>query len=139
MIGCDPRHIDTALCQASSKCTLNVFAIAKYANEPSGLHLEYATHGPSAETFTDDADLISPVSRPDICWLPAAMWVVPLREALQKKVIEKIHTYNKHLAIWYARRLVQGWAKGLVSGEGERLEFLGVEAARNAVMGLGVV
>lgn len=55
---------------------------------------------------------VNPTDRDDIRWITATDWTDGMRSDLQKKIIARLHKYNKHQAIWQARRFVQGLARG---------------------------
>lgn len=55
---------------------------------------------------------LNPTERDDIRWITATDWTGGVRDDLQKKIVARLHKYNKHQAIWQARRFVQGWARG---------------------------
>lgn len=69
------------------------------------------------------------MERTDIRW-EAGDWLGILKGEMSRACTAKIHKFNKHLAVWYARGLVRGWAMGSVSmGEDrEVLGFLGRES-----------
>lgn len=55
---------------------------------------------------------LNPTDREDIRWITATDWTAGVRDDLQRTIIARLHKYNKHQAIWQARRFIQGWARG---------------------------
>ncbi|KAK7397788.1 hypothetical protein QQX98_012837 [Neonectria punicea] len=66
-------------------------------------------------------------------------WLAMLKNETKRSCIAKIHKYNKHKAVWQARRLVQAWAKGSVCmGEDNTvLSFVKREAVNTAFVAMG--
>lgn len=58
---------------------------------------------------------------------------------LAGKILSKLHRYNKQLAVWQARRLIQDWSKGSVclGPEVGQMGFLGEEAVSLVLVALG--
>ncbi|KAH7122930.1 hypothetical protein EDB81DRAFT_847260 [Dactylonectria macrodidyma] len=66
-------------------------------------------------------------------------WLGLLKNETKRSCIAKIHKYNKHKAVWHARKLIQGWAKGSISmGEDSTvLSFVKREAVNAAFVAMG--
>jgi ribosome modulation factor len=88
--------------------------------------------------FTGQPESFCPLGRNDIRWAEPD-WKDGLRQALTDKMVSKVHRYNKHLALWHARRLILAWSKGSMSlGTGATsFGFVGREAIGLALAGLG--
>ena len=66
-----------------------------------------------------------------------------MRDELQRRVVNRLHKHNKHLAIWQARRMIQRWARdGLPHGSifecGGEEDARGVNGRRVGSIGLDV-
>ncbi|KAK5993089.1 hypothetical protein PT974_06517 [Cladobotryum mycophilum] len=121
-------------CISSDLCTTDVTAVATYSNNPPMFKMEFTIMDP----FNNQPETFCPIARGDIHWVTTD-WVQELRKALQAKIVAKIHKFNKHLAIWQARKLILEWAKGGL-GMGEDVNdmgFLGRGTANVAIIGLG--
>ncbi|ODA81312.1 hypothetical protein RJ55_04277 [Drechmeria coniospora] len=129
------RHGDVAACAGSGTCTVAVSATAAYSCNPAMVRLEFSMVDP----FTGRPETFCPIGRDDIRWIEASDWRRTLRQTLLSRMVTKIHRFNKHLAIWQARRLMVDWSKGGVSmGQAEDdMGFVGREAAVVALMGFG--
>lgn len=78
------------------------------------------------------------MERTDVRW-EEGDWMADLRRSMKRTCINKVHRYNKHLAIWYMRCLVSGWAKGSI-GMGKDVEvfsFVAKEAVDAAFAMMG--
>ncbi|KAL7945041.1 hypothetical protein V8C42DRAFT_324396 [Trichoderma barbatum] len=128
------EHTKAADCNAGSLCAVAVSAVATYCNNPPMFKLEFS----SIDELSRQPEAFCPISRRYIRWADDD-WVKELRQSLRTKVIAKIHKYNKHLAIWQARKLVVEWAKGSLSlGEDvTKMGFLERATADVAIVGLG--
>jgi hypothetical protein len=125
------QHGSIAACTAAQICTVDIAAVATYSSKPPSLRIEFVIVDP----FESNAGAaLCPLLRRDIRWT-ASDWKLNLREALESKLIGKLRKYNKHLAIWQARRLIQRWAKGSVSmGQStDTMGFLGKDAVKLAL------
>lgn len=133
-IGKPQEHTKLTDCAASSLCAANVSAVATYCNNPPMFKLEFSV----IDGLSGQPEAFCPISRKDIRWVEDD-WVQELRQSLRTKVIAKIHKYNKHLAIWQARRLIVEWAKGSLSlgDDVSKMGFLERETADVATVGLG--
>ncbi|KHN97485.1 uncharacterized protein MAM_04500 [Metarhizium album ARSEF 1941] len=110
-----------------------VSALASYSCNPAMLKMEYTVVDP----FSGQSEAFCPLWRNDIHWAQTG-WKDTLRQAMEGKLVSKIHRYNKHLAVWQARKLIQSWSKGGISSgpDPDRLGFIGREAAKTVLMGL---
>lgn len=108
-----------------------VHARATYTLNPGSLKVDFytITENPpppaNSDASADRLDVhpyklkqtINPIESPNIRWLSTDDWVATVRDELQRKVVNRLHKHNKHLAIWQARRMIQRWAKdGLPDG-----------------------
>ncbi|KAL7957712.1 hypothetical protein V8C34DRAFT_285046 [Trichoderma compactum] len=134
LCGKPQEHTKLTDCAAGSLCSANVSAVATYCNNPPMFKLEFSV----IDELSGQPEAFCPISRKDIRWV-ADDWVQELRQSLRTKVIAKIHKYNKHLAIWQARRLIVEWAKGSLSlgDDVSKMGFLERETADVATVGLG--
>ncbi|KAH8670543.1 hypothetical protein BGZ61DRAFT_497694 [Ilyonectria robusta] len=66
-------------------------------------------------------------------------WLGLLKNETKRSCIAKIHKYNKHSAVWHARKLIRGWAKGSISmGEDNTvLSFVKREAVNAVFVTMG--
>lgn len=37
---------------------------------------------------------------------------------MEERLAARVHRYNKHLAVWHARKLIKSWSEGGVVGAG---------------------
>ncbi|OAA36449.1 hypothetical protein NOR_07528 [Metarhizium rileyi] len=128
-------HQDVASCRASSStCNALVSAVASYNCNPAMLKVEYTMLDP----FTGQPEAFCPLWRRDVRWAESS-WGDTLRQTIEAKLVSKIHRYNKHLAVWHARKSIQHWSRGGISpGQSVgALEFMGRDAAASVLMGLG--
>lgn len=90
------------------------------------------------DPFTRQPESFCPLGRTDIRWTKPD-WRDTLRQTLEGKLVSKVHRYNKHLAIWHARRLIQDWSKGSVSmgSDLDSLGFMNRSAAALVLVALG--
>ena len=132
---CPDQHPEIAICKASELCTVDIFVIATFSTVPPMFKMDLSMIDP----FTLQADTFSALGRDDIRWVTED-WMSGLRGSLKSKVVSKLHRHNKFLAVWQARKLIQGWAKGSVSmGPGtDKIGFLNGGGARIALLGLGM-
>lgn len=128
------QHHDTAACLASDVCTSFVTAVATYSCNPAMLKLEFTMVDP----FTRQPEAFCPINRKDIRW-DSSPWCQTLQQTLEGKIMSRIHKYNKHLAVWHARKLIRDWSKGDVSlGLGiDDIGFLDRDTASVVLLGLG--
>ncbi|CAH0055380.1 unnamed protein product [Clonostachys solani] len=132
--GFPQEHSDTSNCATSNECKAEFSAIATYSTETPSLKIEFVI---SKQVEGEDPVVLSPLMRRDMRWLETE-WPQELRTELKRKLMGRLHKYNKHVALWKARKLVQGWIKGDptdVSVGGS--EFLGPQEADAAMMGFG--
>ena len=82
------------------------------------------------DSFTGQPEAFCPLGRSDIRWVGTG-WRATLLQTLEAKVVARLHKYNKHLAVWQARRLIQAWSKGSVDSgaDASEMDFLGRDAA----------
>jgi hypothetical protein len=66
----------------------------------------------SSSSGSSKLTALNPTERDDIRWITVTDWTGGVRDDLQKKIVARLHKYNKHQAIWQARRFVQGWTRG---------------------------
>ncbi|KID83093.1 hypothetical protein MGU_09628 [Metarhizium guizhouense ARSEF 977] len=127
-------HGDVGSCRASDTCNAVVSAVVSYSCNPAMLKMEYTAVDP----FSGQPEAFCPLWRKDIRWAEAG-WKDALRQTIEGKLVSKIHRYNKHLAVWHARRLIQDWSKGSISlgPHTSTLGFIGREAVAWVVMGVG--
>ncbi|VUC24402.1 unnamed protein product [Clonostachys rosea] len=128
------EHSDTSNCATSNECKAEFSAIASYSTETPSLKIEFVL---SKQVEGEDPVVLSPLMRRDMRWLETE-WPQDLRTELKRKIMGRLHKHNKHVALWKARKLVQGWIKGdptdiSVGGS----EFLGPQEADAAMMGFG--
>jgi len=102
----------------------------------------------TTDPFTRQPEATCLLGRSDVRWV-ATDWRATLRETLLSKVLARAGKFNKHLAIWKARRLVVAWSKGRAEvgvggsgggggdGEDPAEGFAGREQAELALMCLG--
>lgn len=129
------QHRNVSHCLASDICTVEVSASATYSSTPPQLKLEYNMTDP----FTGQGEAICAITRSDITWVTSD-WAQTLRCSLQLKMTAKMHRHNKRLAIWQARKMIRGWAKGglCLSGDVGRLGFLKEDTAKTALLALSM-
>ncbi|CAI6082836.1 unnamed protein product [Clonostachys chloroleuca] len=128
------EHSDTSNCATSNECKAEFSAIATYSTENPGLKVEFVI---SKQVEGEDPVVLSPLMRRDMRWLETE-WPEELRIELKRKLMGRLHKYNKHVALWKARKLVQGWIKGDSTDVGVGgSEFLGPHEADAAMMGFG--
>ncbi|CAG9939539.1 unnamed protein product [Clonostachys rosea f. rosea IK726] len=128
------EHSDTSNCATSNECKAEFSAIATYSTENPGLKIEFVI---SKQVEGEDPIVLSPLMRRDMRWLETE-WPEELRTELKRKLMGRLHKYNKHVALWKARKLVQGWIKGDSTDVGVGgSEFLGPQEADAAMMGFG--
>ncbi|EXU97520.1 hypothetical protein X797_009429 [Metarhizium robertsii] len=127
-------HGNVSSCRASDTCNAVVSAVVSYSCNPAMLKMEYTAVDP----FSGQPEAFCPLWRKDIRWAEAG-WKDALRQTIEGKLVSKIHRYNKHLAVWHARRLIQDWSKGSISlgPHTSTLGFVGREAVAWVVMGVG--
>ncbi|KAH7129393.1 hypothetical protein B0J13DRAFT_598408 [Dactylonectria estremocensis] len=116
------NHHGSESCSGSPLCRGAVYVIATYRSRPAQLEIGYCLNEPSS----DECEFFCPMERSDI------------RET-KRSCIAKIHKYNKHKAVWHARKMIQGWAKGSISmGEDSNvLSFVKREAVNAAFVAMG--
>ncbi|KAJ6441430.1 Clavaminate synthase-like protein [Purpureocillium lavendulum] len=104
------HHNSISYCTAADPaCTVEVAASATYSSNPAMLKQEFLTTDP----FTRQPEAACLMGRGDVRWV-STDWRATLRETLLSKVVAKAAKFNKHLAIWKARRLVVAWSKGSI-------------------------
>ncbi|KAG8407486.1 hypothetical protein J3459_018469 [Metarhizium acridum] len=128
------HHRDVGGCRVSDTCNAVVSAVVSYSCNPAMLKVEYTVVDP----FSGQPEAFCPLWRKDIRWAEAG-WKDTLRQTIEGKLVSKIHRYNKHLAVWHARKLIQDWSKGSISPgpNASALGFIGRDAVAWVVMGLG--
>ncbi|KAG8409300.1 hypothetical protein J3459_017607 [Metarhizium acridum] len=128
------HHRDVGGCRVSDTCNAVVSAVVSYSCNPAMLKVEYTVVDP----FSGQPEAFCPLWRKDIRWAEAG-WKDTLRQTIEGKLVSKIHRYNKHLAVWHARKLIQDWSKGSISPgpNASTLGFIGRDAVAWVVMGLG--
>ncbi|KJZ73415.1 hypothetical protein HIM_07209 [Hirsutella minnesotensis 3608] len=126
------RHENMEACKQSKICKAEVSAVATYSCNPAMLKVEFSMVDP----FSNVPETICPLGREDIKWVTTD-WHDSLGQTLQNKIISKIHKFNKHLAVWQARKLIQAWSKGSLSMgcDARNMGFLGRDAANAATLG----
>ncbi|KAM0551359.1 hypothetical protein ACHAPJ_008467 [Fusarium lateritium] len=132
------NHRTCASCADSLTCDTPVYGIATYRSRPAQLEIGFSADEPCRNKNEQQQDLFCPMERPDVRW-DESDWMAELRRGLKRSCTAKIHKYNKHLAIWYVRCLVSGWAEGSISRgtDGEVLAFVGGEAVDAAFAMMG--
>lgn len=90
-------------------CKVNVYVIATYRSKPANLEIGFCFNEPSSE----NCEFFCPMERDDVQW-DSVDCLGLLKDEIRRACIAKIHKYNKHMAVWYARKLVQGWARGSI-------------------------
>ncbi|KND89051.1 hypothetical protein TOPH_06351 [Tolypocladium ophioglossoides CBS 100239] len=130
------KHSDVSSCCNSGVCNVDVSAAASYSCNPAMLKLEFSMVDP----FTGRPETFCPIGRGDIRWA-ATDWERNLKQTLLSKMVSQLHKFNKHLAIWQARKLVAAWGRGSVSmgAEAGDMGFLGRDMANVAILGFGAV
>ncbi|UNI16571.1 hypothetical protein JDV02_002997 [Purpureocillium takamizusanense] len=132
------KHITISDCtSARPPCTVEVAASAAYSSNPAMLKQELLTTDP----FTRQPEATCLLGRGDVRWV-STDWKATLRQTLLSKVVAKAAKFNKHLAIWKARRLIVAWSRGCVEvgvgdAEDEEAGFVGREQAELALMCFG--
>ncbi|KAG5993868.1 hypothetical protein E4U43_003378 [Claviceps pusilla] len=126
------HHPDSSTCHASTSCSAEITASVSYSCNPAMLRMEFTMLDP----FTGQSEAFCPLGRTDIRWVDA--WRESLRKALTAKLVAKLHRYNKHLAVWHARKLIQGWSRGSVclGPDVGEMGFMGEEAASSILVAL---
>ncbi|RSL59686.1 hypothetical protein CEP54_007152 [Fusarium duplospermum] len=117
------NHSTSKSCADSPSCITPVFLVATYRSKPAQLEAGFCIDEPPRNPNDQVEDLFCPMERTDIRW-EVGDWLGILKSEMSRACTAKIHKYNKHLAVWYARSLVRGWAMGSVS-MGEDREVLG--------------
>ncbi|KAM0415942.1 hypothetical protein ACHAPT_013095 [Fusarium lateritium] len=132
------NHHTSKSCADSTDCTTPVFMFATYRSRPAQLEAGFCIQEPPRSGGEQVEDLFCPMERTDIRW-EVGDWMGVLKTEVRRACVAKIHKYNKHLAVWYARSLVRGWALGSVSmGEDrEVLGFVGRESVDTVFSMLG--
>ncbi|GAB0137995.1 hypothetical protein EsDP_00006244 [Epichloe bromicola] len=128
------QHRDASTCRASNTCKADISASASYSCNPAMLKMEFTMLDP----FTGLPEAFCPLGRADIRWA-GADWRESLRRSLAAKLLSRMHRYNKHLAVWQARRLIRAWSKGSVClGPGVAdMGFMGENAISLILLALG--
>ncbi|KAF4981969.1 hypothetical protein FZEAL_2315 [Fusarium zealandicum] len=133
------NHRTSRSCEVPA-CSTPVYVIATYRSRPAQLETGFCIDVPPGNDSDDDDELFCPMERTDIRW-DAGDWMGALKAEMKRSCTGKIHKYNKHLAVWNARRLVRDWARGSISMGEDRdvLAFVGRESvdATFATMGDG--
>lgn len=72
-------------------------------------------------------------------WDAGVDWLGLLKAEMKRQCVGKMHKYNKHVAVWQARKLIRGWALGSIElGEdGVVLAFVKREAVEAVFMAMG--
>lgn len=96
------------------------------------LQLEYTKLESSADQ--SQRSTICPLTRSDIQWVTSD-WAKVLQQTLHTKILGRMHSYNKRLAIWEARQLIHGWANGILSTDvnAANIGFLKAAAAKSVL------
>ncbi|KAF5722964.1 hypothetical protein FMUND_2321 [Fusarium mundagurra] len=134
------NHRTSSSCAESSSCRTPVYGIATYRSRPAQLSISFSTTEPEQGSSQDAQDFFCPMERTDVRW-EEGDWMADLRRSMKRTCINKVHRYNKHLAIWYVRCLVGGWAKGSISmgKDVEVFSFVAKEAVDAAFAMMGDV
>ncbi|KAF5706531.1 hypothetical protein FGLOB1_7429 [Fusarium globosum] len=132
------NHRTSSSCAESSSCRTPVFGIATYRSRPAQLSISFSTTEPEQGSSQDAQDFFCPMERTDVRW-EESDWMTDLRRSMKRTCINKVHRYNKHLAIWYVRCLVGGWAKGSIwmGKDVEVFSFVAKEAVDAAFAMMG--
>ncbi|KAF4336795.1 hypothetical protein FBEOM_9329 [Fusarium beomiforme] len=107
------NHRTSSQCTESFSCRTPVFGIATYRSQPAQLSISFSIKEPLPTSNQDAQDTFCPMERADVRW-EEGDWMTDLRCSMKRACLNKVHKYNKHLAIWYVRGLVAGWAKGSI-------------------------
>lgn len=128
------HHRDLDACKESNTCHAAISAVVSYNCNPAMFKMEFTMVDP----FTRQPESFCPLGRSDILWTKSD-WKDTLRQAMEGKLIAKVHRYNKHLTVWHARKLIQDWSKGGVymGPDLDSLGFMGREAVALVLVGLG--
>jgi hypothetical protein len=129
------KHKDASACQGSEDCKAHVVAIATYTTTPPLLKLGLFKR----EHIDDPATPLCALSCTNVNWKPSLHMARELRSLLEKKVVAKVHKYNKHMAVWQARKMILAWAKGDDDKEGcdSKWGFVDAHQVKVVLMGLG--
>ncbi|KAM0245927.1 hypothetical protein ACHAP5_005077 [Fusarium lateritium] len=132
------NHHTSTSCTDSPGCQSPVYGIATYRSRPAQLTISFSTEEPPRNSSQAAQDLFCPMERADIRW-EEDDWMAELRRGLKRSCTIKVHRYNKHLAIWYVRSLIQGWAKGSIwmGRDVEVLAFVAKDAVDAAFAMMG--
>ncbi|KAF5006933.1 hypothetical protein FDECE_6709 [Fusarium decemcellulare] len=134
------NHRTSRSCAESTSCDTLVFALATYRSKVPQLEVGFCVNEPPHPSSNEEEQLLCPMERADVRW-DGGDWMGLLKAEMRRSCTTKIHRYNKHLAVWYARRLIREWAMGSVSmGEDKQvLAFVERESvdATFAMMGSG--
>ncbi|KAM0288512.1 hypothetical protein ACHAO9_006873 [Fusarium lateritium] len=119
-------------------CQSPVYGIATYRSRPAQLTISFSTEEPPRNSSQAAQDLFCPMERADVRW-EEDDWMAELRRGLKRSCTIKVHRYNKYLAIWYVRSLIQGWAKGSIwmGRDVEVLAFVAKDAVDAAFAMMG--
>ena len=129
------EHKDVKACDGSEDCKVGITATATYTATPPLLKIELSKR----DSSDANPNPICPFTSTDINWTPSHELGKELRAVLQRKIVAKVHKYNKHIAVWQARKMIFSWAKGDDHKEGcdGRWGFVDGDQAKVALMGLG--
>ncbi|KAH6954841.1 hypothetical protein DER45DRAFT_633296 [Fusarium avenaceum] len=133
-----PNHHTSASCTDSPGCQSPVYGIATYRSRPAQLAISFSTEEPPRNSSHTAQDLFCPMERADIRW-EEDDWMTELRRGLKRSCTIRVHRYNKHLAIWHARSLIHGWARGSIwmGRDVEVLAFVAKDAVDAAFAMMG--
>ncbi|KAF4472805.1 hypothetical protein FALBO_286 [Fusarium albosuccineum] len=139
-LGQPTNHRSSSSCAESTGCDTLVFALATYRSKVAQLEVGFCANEPPHYSSNEEEQLLCPMERADVRW-DGGDWMSLLKAEMRRSCTTKIHRYNKHLAVWYARRLIREWAMGSPSmGEDKQvLSFVERESvdATFAMMGSG--
>lgn len=135
MIGHRAKHKVASACQGSEDCKLHVVAIATYTTTPPLLKLGLFKR----EDLEDQTTPLCALSCTNVNWKPSLDMARELRCLLEKRVVAKVHKYNKHMGLWQARKMILAWAKGDDDKEGcdSKGGFIDSDQVKVVLMGLG--
>ncbi|KAI5460326.1 hypothetical protein BGZ63DRAFT_404800 [Mariannaea sp. PMI_226] len=102
-------HSGAKACADALSCKVDVYVIATYRSKPANLEIGFCLNEPSS----DGCEFFCPMERDDVRW-DGVDWLALLKDEIKRACVAKIHKYNKHMAVWHARKLVQGWANGSI-------------------------
>jgi hypothetical protein len=109
-----PSHHQTfSACTDSLDCQTPVYGIATYKSHPAQLSIGFSTQEPPRRSSEALEGLFCPMQRTDVRFQEGD-WMAELRQSMKRSCTNRVHRYNKRLAIWHARILIRGWARGSI-------------------------